>query len=78
MLTNAFPLALKARYKLLNTVRVQDSKEDAYNAVYECEDAEGRRGIRLSKEITKIAGRALETNLTQLGYAKAHLLVAPP
>lgn len=56
-----------AKYKLLNTVRYQDASDEAYECVFEAQDDEGERGIRLSKEITKIAGKALTKNLTILG-----------
>lgn len=60
--------AFRAKYKLLHTVRTHRSDRDGYECVYECEDDTGLRGIRLSREITTIAGRALKDNLTLLGY----------
>lgn len=57
----------RAWYKLLHTVRVQGASEDAYRAVYETEDKCGKRGVRLSKEIVKVAGKCMEKNLTTLG-----------
>ena len=35
--------------------------------VYETEDAEKRTGVRLSKDIVEVAGRAMEKNFTSLG-----------
>lgn len=57
----------RAKYKLLHTVRVQESTDVAYSAVLQKEDDERNRGIELSKEITVVAGRLLRDNLTVLG-----------
>jgi len=57
----------RAWYKLLHTVRVQGTGEAAYECVYEGEDASGERGVRLSKDIVKVAGKCMEKNLTNLG-----------
>ena len=35
--------------------------------MYESEDPVGNHGVRLSKEIVKVAGRAMEKNFTSLG-----------
>ena len=35
--------------------------------VYETEDAENHKGVRLSKDIVEVAGRAMEKNFTSLG-----------
>lgn len=35
--------------------------------MYESEDPLGNHGVRLSKEIVKVAGRAMEKNFTSLG-----------
>lgn len=57
----------KAWFKLLHTVRVQGTSEDAYQCVFETEDSTGNVGVRLSKEIVKVAGKTMEKNLTTLG-----------
>ena len=57
----------RAWYKLLHTVRVQGTGPEAYECVYETEDAEGERGVRLSKDIVKVAGKTMEKNMTTLG-----------
>lgn len=57
----------RALYKLLHTVRVQGTGPDAYQCVYETEDANGQRGVRLSKDIVKVAGKTMEKNMTTLG-----------
>mmetsp|Transcript_6648 Transcript_6648/g.9719 ORF Transcript_6648/g.9719 Transcript_6648/m.9719 type:complete len:565 (-) Transcript_6648:232-1926(-) len=58
---------MRAMYKLLNIVRVQGTDEKSYKAVYETQDAEGHRGVMLSKEIVKVAGKCMEKNMTTLG-----------
>lgn len=57
----------RAWYKLLHTVRVQGSGKESYECVYEGEDGTGERGVRLSKDIVKVAGKTMEKNLTTLG-----------
>lgn len=67
ILSNKWIDGSKAWFKLLHTVRVQGTSEEAYNCVYEAEDKDGHRGIKLSKEIVKVAGKTMEKNLTTLG-----------
>jgi len=67
ILSNKWMDGSKAWFKLLHTVRVQGTSDDAYQAVYETEDKTGLRGVRLSKEIVKVAGKTMEKNLTTLG-----------
>merc|ERR1719359_332569 len=57
----------RAKYELLFTGRAQVSDDAAYNAVFQHEDAEGHRGVALSKEIVKVAGAALKAQFSQLG-----------
>jgi 3-ketoacyl-CoA synthase len=38
-----------------------------YECVYQREDADGRPGVHLSKELMRIAGHALKANITTLG-----------
>lgn len=59
--------SLRAAYKLLHTLRKQGVDDESYECVYECEDEQGNRGVRLSKQIVKVAGRAMEANFTSLG-----------
>jgi len=68
LLSSRLKDGFRAKYKLLHTVRYQNTDTDAYECVYETEDENMARGIRLSKQITKIAGKALTKNLTILGY----------
>ncbi|KNC79279.1 hypothetical protein SARC_08322 [Sphaeroforma arctica JP610] len=67
LLSSKWKDGLTAKYKLLHTVRTQHSNDLAYNAVYQCEDKTGEQGIRLSKDIVSVAGKAMTTNLTSLG-----------
>ena len=48
-------------------MRTQYVSEDSFGCVYETEDSLHNRGVRLSKEIVKVAGRAMEKNFTTLG-----------
>merc|ERR1712066_1042131 len=59
--------ASRAKYELLYTGRVQMSDDESYGAVFEKEDADGYRGVALSKEIVNVASRAMKANFTQLG-----------
>jgi len=67
ILSNKWMDGSRAMFKLLNLVRVQGTGEDAYNCVFETEDVNGVRGVRLSKDIVKVAGKTMEKNLTLLG-----------
>eukprot|EP00522_Entomoneis_paludosa_P016280 CAMPEP_0172441634 /NCGR_PEP_ID=MMETSP1065-20121228/2145_1 /TAXON_ID=265537 /ORGANISM="Amphiprora paludosa, Strain CCMP125" /LENGTH=550 /DNA_ID=CAMNT_0013191091 /DNA_START=146 /DNA_END=1798 /DNA_ORIENTATION=+ len=67
VLSNSWFDGKRALYKLLHTVRVQGTGEAAYQCVYEGEDANGERGVRLSKDIVKVAGKCMEKNFTTLG-----------
>lgn len=66
-LTNKPRLVGKARYRLRHVVRTQCHDDESYGAVFQTEDTRGCSGIRLSKEIVKIAGKCMTKNLTQLG-----------
>lgn len=67
VLSNKWMDGSRAWFKLLHSVRVQGTGEDAYQCVYEAEDENGVRGVRLSKDIVKVAGKTMEKNLTTLG-----------
>jgi 3-ketoacyl-CoA synthase len=41
--------------------------DESYECVYECQDDKFNHGVRLSKQIVKVAGRAMEQNFTSLG-----------
>jgi len=67
VISNKWMDGSRAWFKLLHSVRVQNNSQDAYECVFECEDKNGERGVRLSKEIVKVAGKTMEKNLTTLG-----------
>jgi predicted naringenin-chalcone synthase len=67
ILSNRWSDGRRAWYKLLHCVRVQGTGEAAYECVYEGEDEDGQRGVRLSKDIVKVAGKCMEKNFTMLG-----------
>lgn len=67
VLSNSWSDGRRAWYKLLHTVRVQSNSKEAYNCVYEAQDGEHQRGVRLSKEIVKVAGKCMEKNMTTIG-----------
>merc|ERR1719261_2317102 len=56
LLSNKPKDAKRARFKLLYTVRTHTGQSDeCFNSVYQLEDADGIRGVRLSKQIMQIA-----------------------
>ncbi|CAM0879287.1 unnamed protein product [Alopecurus aequalis] len=58
----------KARFRLRHVVRtLTGAKDSSYQCVYQEEDAEGHRGINLSKDLMKIAGDSLKANITAIG-----------
>jgi predicted naringenin-chalcone synthase len=67
VISNKWMDGSRAWFKLLHSVRVQSTNEDGYQCVFETEDGDGLRGVRLSKDIVKVAGKTMEKNLTRLG-----------
>ncbi len=67
LLSNKWTDAFRAQFKLLHLVRTQFISEESFGCVYETEDDLDHRGVRLSKDIVKVAGRAMEKNFTTLG-----------
>ena len=69
VLSNSWMDGRRALFKLLHTVRVHGIGPESMECVYETEDKEdgGQRGVRLSKDIVKVAGKCMEKNLTTLG-----------
>jgi len=67
ILTNKWSAAFQARFKLLHVIRTIYIAEESMGCVYETEDEIAHQGVRLSKDIVKVAGRAMEKNLTTLG-----------
>jgi 3-ketoacyl-CoA synthase len=57
-----------ARFRQARVVRTLTAAQDsAYRCVFQEEDAEGHRGINLSKDLMTIAGDALKANITAIG-----------
>ncbi|WIA35765.1 hypothetical protein OEZ86_004159 [Tetradesmus obliquus] len=68
LMTNKRSEARRSKYRLDSVVRTTLSGDDtSYNCVMEMEDSLGNRGVKLSKELMKIAGKALKDNITSLG-----------
>ena len=67
LLSNKWTDAFRSLFKLLTVVRTQYVSEDSFGCVYETEDTEKHHGVRLSKDIVKVAGRAMEKNFTTVG-----------
>ena len=59
--------ASRSKYELLFAGRSQVSDDAAFGAVFQREDDDGNRGVALSKEIVKVAGRAMTAQFSQLG-----------
>jgi len=66
-LTNKSSLVGRAKYRLRHLVRTQATNDESYNCVYQCQDETGQGGVRLSKDIVRVAGDAMKRNLTELG-----------
>lgn len=67
LLSNKWRDGQRAKFKLLHVVRTQGTEDEAYDAVYECQDDAGEHGVRLDRNIVNIAGRTMEKNFTVLG-----------
>jgi len=67
LLSNKWTDAYRSWFKLLHCVRTQYIKEESFGCVLEDEDAHRHRGVKLSKDIVKVAGRAMEKNFTSMG-----------
>lgn len=67
ILSNRFLDGYRAHFKLLTTVRTHYVSEPSMGCVYQTEDHEKKTGVRLSKDIVKVAGQAMEKNFTAIG-----------
>lgn len=67
VLSNKWSDGSRAWYKLLHAVRVQSNVDEAYECVYEDEDENKCKGVALSKDIVKVAGKTMEKNFRTLG-----------
>ncbi|RAL38060.1 hypothetical protein DM860_000754 [Cuscuta australis] len=58
----------RAKYSLEHIVRTHKGADDrAFGCLYQDEDAERHKGLRVSKELIQVGGDALKTNITTLG-----------
>ncbi|ESR66183.1 hypothetical protein CICLE_v10007953mg [Citrus x clementina] len=58
----------RAKYRLQLIVRTHTGADDrSFRSVYQEEDEQGFRGLKVSKNIMEIGGDALKTNITTLG-----------
>ncbi|KAJ6833111.1 3-ketoacyl-CoA synthase 11-like [Iris pallida] len=58
----------RSKYQLVHTVRTHKGADDkCYGCVMQEEDATGKIGVSLSKDLMAVAGEALKTNITTLG-----------
>jgi len=67
LLSNKWTDGHRAAFKLFHCVRTQYVSDDSYQCVFESEDPLSNRGVSLSKDIVKVAGRAMEKNFTTMG-----------
>ncbi|DBA99231.1 TPA: 3-ketoacyl-CoA synthase 11 [Trebouxia sp. C0006] len=68
LLTNRPSDRWQAKYALQHIVRVHlGSDEAAYRCVYQHPDSKGKIGVELSRDLVKVAAKALTHNLTKLG-----------
>ncbi|KAK7264989.1 hypothetical protein RJT34_32604 [Clitoria ternatea] len=58
----------RSKYQLVTTVRTNKGADDkCFSCVTQEEDANGKVGVTLSKDLMAVAGDALKTNITTLG-----------
>ena len=68
LLSNKTSDKYRAKFKLEHVVRTHmGSNETAFGSVFQEEDAQGIVGVRLSKQISEIAGKAIKKNIMKLG-----------
>lgn len=57
----------KAKYELVTSLRTHlGAQDDAFGCMGVAEDADGKQGVFLRKNVIEVAGRALRTNITHL------------
>ncbi|XP_059446193.1 3-ketoacyl-CoA synthase 20-like [Corylus avellana] len=68
LLSNQSSDRRRSKYQLMRTVRTHKGADDkSYNCVLQREDDNGKIGVSLSKDLVRVAGEALKTNITTLG-----------
>ncbi|CAH8263676.1 unnamed protein product [Arabidopsis lyrata] len=57
-----------AKYRLEHIVRTHKAADDrSFRSVYQEEDEQGFKGLKISRDLTEVGGEALKTNITTLG-----------
>lgn len=68
LLSNKRSERRRSKYQLVHAVRTHKGADDkCFACVTQEEDADGKLGVSLSKELMAVAGDALKTNITTLG-----------
>ncbi|KAI3772203.1 hypothetical protein L6452_03384 [Arctium lappa] len=68
MLSNRRRDHRRAKYNLEHIIRTHKGGDDAsFRSIYQEEDEQRFRGLRISKDVVEIAGDAIKTNVTTLG-----------
>ncbi|RDY04233.1 3-ketoacyl-CoA synthase 11, partial [Mucuna pruriens] len=68
LLSNKSSDRRRSKYRLVTTVRTNKAADDkCFSCVTQEEDANGKIGVTLSKDLMAVAGDALKTNITTLG-----------
>ncbi|XP_006654826.2 3-ketoacyl-CoA synthase 11-like [Oryza brachyantha] len=68
LLSNRGSARRRSKYQLVHTVRTHRGADDrCFGCVTQREDADGKTGVSLSKDLMAVAGEALKTNITTLG-----------
>ncbi|XVF88993.1 hypothetical protein PTKIN_Ptkin19aG0096000 [Pterospermum kingtungense] len=58
----------RAKYRLEHLVRTHKGADDrSFRSIYQEEDEQGFKGIKVSKDLMEVGGDALKTNITTLG-----------
>ena len=69
LLSNKACHAARAKYQLVTTVRVNNAASDeAYHAIFQQEDAQKQRGVKISRELSAQVNTALTKNFAVLGH----------
>ncbi|VFQ84622.1 unnamed protein product [Cuscuta campestris] len=68
LLSNRCRDSRRSKYRLEHIVRTHHGSNDqAFRSIYQDEDGEGRKGLRINRELMRVGGEALKENITTLG-----------
>nr|KYP66084.1 3-ketoacyl-CoA synthase 4 [Cajanus cajan] len=68
LLSNKFSERRRAKYELVHVVRTHNGADDkSFKCVHQVQDAVGKLGVCLSRDLMEVAGEALKANITALG-----------